>query len=393
MSRVQPAILSMIYEYLKWVGMKNTCALLLCESPVKFETSFNFDSTNGSDPVPELCTYLSEKTARNEHSVLNGHGEMKTLLSSLMKTSSSMNNSLTTSPAVNNSSVNQTFLVSGSGEPPQTNAMSNINKTTAPPPTSPPSSSSVTNATQNPNSSNNSNNVISNNNTNNNNIASTTVPPPSKIPTLTGNLGSSTLGGNSVNNSPCPSDSNDESESTPTNNGNATDKTKVYTAQYEKNVSESIKKSYKSTSSSSAEKELKPSNSDQSLQQKSKEQLQFGFLSEKQKLEAFNKKFSGSELFPKKKSDSDEHVTATLDPSANKGNDSRGEKGIESSLKNNNNNINVNSASFEPDFDDESISDLHDSTADDVTQDLSIDSDSKVMAANAAECDHVLKLK
>lgn len=338
-SRIHPAILSMIYEYLKWVGMKNTCALLLCESPVQFETTTISETPNGNpSPVPELCTYLSEKLAQAE----------KSRLTSAMNQINQMN---------------QTFLVSGS-------------------PSTAPSQIGIGQSNQ---------------------ASSKTSPPPSQIPTPFGNNQShnSSQGNKGHSSQGQPSEikgstNNHVNHSTPSSRGNslASDSSEsesvsksgprekdVYTKQYEKSVND-LKKNQ---SGQKLEMELKPSNSDQSLQQKpNKEHMHYVFMTEKQKMEALNKKFSGSDLFTKKKS-SDEPITSPTSDNGSKQEKSEKVSQISNPWKKPN--------STEPDFEDESISDLNDSTAEDVTQDLSMDSDSKMFAANVAECEHLMKLK
>ncbi|CAG7822052.1 unnamed protein product [Allacma fusca] len=278
-SRVHPAILSMIYEYLKWVGMKNTCALLLCESPVQFETN-NADALIGnSSAVPELCTYLSEKLAQTEKSRLSetlGSGHFEKNVEQANKISSK-----------------------SSGEPPEGQKDSMNNQTE-------PSSN-------------------------------------------------------------CNSVTSDLSESESFSKSDRKDKN-VYSKQYEKNVSDNLKKNQ---GNPKLEKELKASNSDQSVQQNvNKENKHYVFMTEKQKMEALNMKLTN-----------DEPVKSPPFDSITKQSESEQSSRISNPGK--------KPTSFEPDFEDESISDLNGSTAEDVTQDLSMDSDSKLLA----ECEHLMVLK
>ncbi|CAG7822908.1 unnamed protein product [Allacma fusca] len=318
-TRLHPTILSMIYEYLRWVGMKNTCALLLCESPVQFDTSPNLDVGN-SAAVPELSTYLSEKLAQTEKSRLS-----------------------------------ETLGPSQGGKNVQVSKMS------------PPALGSA------PLGDNQSHNLVASPQANKN---SSGQPLDTKKDSVNNNFSHTSPSSN------CNSITSDVSDNESASKSNSRER-KLYTKQYEKNVNDNLKKNQ---SNHKVEKELKPSNSDQSLQQNvNKEHKHYVFMTEKQKMEALNKKFSGSDLFIKKKPTSDEVKSPPTSDHIAKQKESEKLNRITNPWKKPN--------SVEPDFEDESISELNGSTAEDVTQDLSMDSDSKIIAVNIAECEHLMKLK
>lgn len=56
--RANARILGLIFEYLQWVGMKQTNSVLLSESPVTVDLSIYGSRVEGSDYLPDLCKLL-----------------------------------------------------------------------------------------------------------------------------------------------------------------------------------------------------------------------------------------------------------------------------------------------------------------------------------------------